>query len=158
MFSRPSIMRWIGPGKATRGRSELAGDGADADWVAETCTWERFEAGLARTEAVKGVGVDGFNMYLMRRAAREVREGYWRDMQEVIRQHAFPDEWCERVAMMAVEPKWTRPTVRAAGWRRTTSNGSAQQDTMTCRGAAEAMAVMEHNHSKDPVRQKKRAA
>ena len=41
---------------------------AGGDWVDDVCTWERFQQGLQKTAAQKGVGCDGWNAYLLRRA------------------------------------------------------------------------------------------
>ena len=68
------------------------------------CSWDRYTQGLARTKEIKGVGVDGFNAYLLKKSPVEVQEGYWRDLKEVIRARDFPEEWKERVAMMAMKP------------------------------------------------------
>ena len=74
------------------------------DWVDEVCTWERFREGLKRTEAIKAVGVEGFNAYLLRKAPEAVQRDYWRDLQQCIRVKSFPPTWKERVAMLAMKP------------------------------------------------------
>jgi hypothetical protein len=74
------------------------------DWVEEICTWDRFREGLRRTEVIKGVGVDGFNAYLLRKAPEAVQREYWRDLQQCIRTQSFPTPWKERVAMLAIKP------------------------------------------------------
>ena len=53
---------------------------------------------------VKGVGVDGFNAYLIKKAPTAVQRGYWEDLKEAIRTRTFPEEWRERVAMLAMKP------------------------------------------------------
>ena len=70
----------------------------------EVCTWERFEEGLARTDARKGVGCDGWNAYLLRKAPEGVRRLYWRALQEAAQQRKFPEEWKRKVAMLFMKP------------------------------------------------------
>ena len=79
---------------------EEGGDG----WVEEVCTWERFRAGLARTQARKGVGCDGWNAYLLRKAPEAVQMRYWRALQLAVRERRFPGEWREKVAMLFMKP------------------------------------------------------
>jgi hypothetical protein len=94
-------------GKREREEEDQEEEGEEeqgTDWVDEVCTWTRFREGLARTSDTKGVGVDGFNAHLLRKAPEEVQRGYWKDLKHVIRGKHFPDEWRERVAMMAMKP------------------------------------------------------
>ncbi len=47
------------------------------------------------TEA-KGVGVDGFNAYLLQRAPEVVRRAYWEALKECMRERRWPEEWGRR--------------------------------------------------------------
>ena len=98
------IMEWINEEGGERERGEITEEAEEGDWVDNVCAWGRFKQGLARTAEVKGVGVDGFNAYLLRNATEVVQEAYWRDLKEVIRTRDFPDEWRERIAMLAMKP------------------------------------------------------
>jgi hypothetical protein len=76
----------------------------DADWARNTCTWARFQAGLRRTEPKKGVGCDGWNAYLLRKAPEPVQRRYYELLLSMIRTRQFPEEWRERVAMLFMKP------------------------------------------------------
>ena len=76
----------------------------DENWVDKTCTWERFQKGLERTEARKGVGCDGWNAYLMRKAPTAIQKRYFTAIKEAIRQQKFPAAWRERIAMLFMKP------------------------------------------------------
>ena len=64
-----------------------------ADGLRVACEWSTFEDAVAKSEAKKGVGADGFNAYLLRKAPRTVREEYWKCMVEMIQTRTFPAEW-----------------------------------------------------------------
>ena len=85
-------------GRSHRARSE------DSNWVEEVCTWEKFQEGLGRTEPQKGVGCDGWNAYLLRKAPEALQRRYWRAAQEALRTHTFPKEWKNKVAMLFMKP------------------------------------------------------
>ena len=91
-------------GQPRKGRKVERESGA---WVEEVCTWERFEEGLARTDPRKGVGCDGWNAYLMRKAPEGTRRMYWRALQEAARGRRFPEEWKSKV--MALPSKQGDP-------------------------------------------------
>ena len=93
-----AIMQWAG------GRARRTAHAQTRDWVTETCTWERFKEGLARTEPRKGVGCDGFNAYLLRKAPEEVQRRYYKELCDAIREKDFPKEWKEKVAMLFMKP------------------------------------------------------
>ena len=76
----------------------------EGDWVDEVCTWTRFERGLQKTTTQKGVGVDGFNAYLLRKAPEDMRCAYWEALKECIREKKWPEEWGERMAMLEMKP------------------------------------------------------
>ena len=83
------------------GEGRRRGDrGEDGSWVEEVCTWEKFQEGLGRTEPQKGVGCDGWNAYLLRKAPEALQRRYWRATQEALRTHTFPKEWKNKVAML----------------------------------------------------------
>ena len=71
------IMDWADEGGGERARPPLAQAGEGEDWVDALCTWERYMEGLRKTRKRKGVGVDGFNAYLLQRAPEVVRRAYW---------------------------------------------------------------------------------
>ena len=98
------ILEWIDKAGGNRERGDGVQHKKKEDWVDAVCTWERYEEGLERTKAIKGVGVDGFNAYLIKKSPEAIRRGYWEDMKQVIRDRDFPEEWRERIAMLAMKP------------------------------------------------------
>ena len=86
------------------GGAAKAAPAVDGDWVEALCTWERFLAGLEKAEPQKGVGCDGWNSYLMRRAPEPVQRRYFAALKNMIRTRAFPEEWREKVAMLFMKP------------------------------------------------------
>ena len=97
------IMRWADE-DVKRAGGRKGNTRGKRDWVDEVCTWERFQMGLQRTEAVKGVGCDGWNAYLLRRAPERVQREYYRTLKEVLRTRDFPEEWNNKVAMLMMKP------------------------------------------------------
>ena len=55
-----------------------------------------YQHGLRKTQARKGVGVDGFNTYLLAKAPEEVQRAYWEALKGCIRSRQWPEEWKER--------------------------------------------------------------
>ena len=76
----------------------------DANWVDEICTFERFEAATQPIAIDTGVGSDGFSAYLLRKAPREERRAYWKDLKECIRAKQFPSEWKDVLALLVMKP------------------------------------------------------
>jgi hypothetical protein len=51
----------------------------------------------------KGVGVDGWNAYLLRKSPVNVRRAYWECLVEMIQTMTFPTEYKQWVAMLAIK-------------------------------------------------------
>ena len=66
-------------------------------------TRENFERAVARCEMGKGVGVDGFNGYLLRQAPEAVRAEYWSLICTMIDTAQYPPEYKQWVAMLAMK-------------------------------------------------------
>ena len=69
----------------------------------DSIQWENFQKALDKSEIAKGVGVDGFNSYLLRKASPTIQRTYWQALCAMIRTREFPDEYREWVAMLAIK-------------------------------------------------------
>ena len=85
-------MRWLRP------RTEPKEGGLEA-----ACTWESFAYALSKSEKDKGVGVDGWNAYLLRMAPEEVQREYWKNLRGMITTTTFSPEYKKWVAMLAMK-------------------------------------------------------
>ena len=54
------------------------------------CTWESFQSALRRCAARKGVGSDGFNAHLLKRAPALIQRRYWIARVGCVRSKQFP--------------------------------------------------------------------
>ena len=67
------LKEWVWRGEAGRGgKGRERGDG-----LLEACSWANFLEALSKCQMGKAVGVDGFNVYLIRKAPLEVQRAYW---------------------------------------------------------------------------------
>ena len=95
---------WASTVTATRIMKELwttcagrrEGQGLD-----EALEWTNFQRSLARSEAAKGVGADGFNSYALRRAPENIQREYWQLLVTMVRTADYPAEYKQWVAMLA---------------------------------------------------------
>ena len=97
------IITWAGKGDIGR-RTRPATTMEAEDWVDDVCTWERYLAGVAKTTATKGVGADGFNAYLLKKATEATQRRYWTALKGCIRKRTWPEQWKDRIAMLAMKP------------------------------------------------------
>ena len=81
----------------------LAGACKAGEALERACSWESFEAAVVRCQAEKGVGVDGWNAYLLRKSPVNVRRAYWQCLVEMIKTTTFPPEYKRWVAMLAIK-------------------------------------------------------
>ena len=72
-------------------------DRPDGEAVARACEWRTFDAAVQRSQCNKGVGVDGWNAYLLRQAPESMRRAYWVCTTEMIRTATFPPELIQTV-------------------------------------------------------------
>ena len=70
-----------------------AGERTEGEGLAAAMTWANFEDAIARCDAVKGVGVDGFNAHLLKHAPVGVRKAYWQALAEMLHTLTFPPEY-----------------------------------------------------------------
>ena len=86
------VMRWLCP------KAAPTAGGVDA-----ACKWENYKQALEKCEKEKGVGVDGWNAYLLRMAPEEVQKEYWEALCGMITTTTFPPEYKKWVAMLAMK-------------------------------------------------------
>ena len=98
-----TLMKWIRPKIRNGRKGERPAGGGGLDWVEQVCTWERFKWALRRIKAKTAVGEDGWSAYLLRMAPECVQRAYFEDLKCIIRERAFPAEWLERVAVLAMK-------------------------------------------------------
>ena len=95
------------PAVAKRAMNEmwagLAGARATGEGLARACSWEAFETAVVKCQQEKGVGVDGWNAYLLRKSPVNVRRAYWECLVEMIQTMTFPTEYKQWVAMLAIK-------------------------------------------------------
>jgi hypothetical protein len=72
--------------------------------LAEACTFANFKAALARSQVRTGVGVDGWNSYLLRYDTEEAQRQYWEQLCIAIARSEYPPEWKQWVAMLHMKP------------------------------------------------------
>ena len=94
-------MKWSDNGKTYEGKYE---NETYEDAVERYITWTAYEAAVKKAEVDKAVGTDGFSVYALRRAPKEIREKTWRLVKEIMKQKKMPKTWSEWVAMLAMKP------------------------------------------------------
>ena len=67
----------------------------------ELCTWPACKRAIAGFKKGKGLGVDGFDGYLVRLLPETMQRQYHRILQGVVREGAYPRAWNEWIAMLA---------------------------------------------------------
>ena len=72
-------------------------------------TWRAIMDAIGRIQPGKGVGCDGFDGYLLKRAAPEVWKVWLEILRGMVRYKDYPHEWNEWIAMLAMKPG-ERPT------------------------------------------------
>ena len=98
------LMKWIRP-KIRNGRRGGGGraEAENWDWVEQVCTWKRFKWALHKMKAKTAVGEDGWSAYLLRMAPEKMQRGYHEDLKDIIRERTFPEEWKERIGLLAMK-------------------------------------------------------
>ena len=94
-------MKWTDNGKTYEGKYK---NETYDDAVERYITWTAYEAAVKKAEVDKAVGTDGFSVYALRRAPKEIREKTWRLVKEIMKQKKMPKTWSEWVAMLAMKP------------------------------------------------------
>ena len=74
-------------------------------WVEKEFTWERFIAALGYATANKGVGVCGWNEYLLKKADTATKEKYLDALKNAASIREWPTQWKEWTATFAMKPK-----------------------------------------------------
>ena len=89
------IMEWIQPSQTA----------AHADVAKDLCTWEACKAAIRKGfKRGKGMGTDGFDGYLVRLLPQPMQKRYWTILREIVRRKAYPKEWNEWIAILAMKP------------------------------------------------------
>ena len=71
----------------------------------DLCTWEACEQAIAKGfKRGKGLGVDGFDGYLIRLLPRRMQRRYWTILRGIARTEQYPTEWNEWIAVLANKP------------------------------------------------------
>ena len=89
------MLRWLRPARHQD----------TVDVAKELCTWEACDAAIRRGfKRGKGVGIDGFDGYLVRILPEKARRRYWRILKGMVERNTYPQEWNEWIAMLAMKP------------------------------------------------------
>ena len=89
------IMEWIQPSQTA----------AHVDVAKDLCTWEACKAAIRKGfKKGKGMGTDGFDGYLVRLLPQPMQKRYWTILREIVRRKAYPREWNEWIAILAMKP------------------------------------------------------
>ena len=70
----------------------------------EVLTWAACEKAIRRFKKGKAVGSDLLDGYLLRIATEDIRKDYWRLLVEIVETKAYPREWNDWIAMLAMKP------------------------------------------------------
>ena len=75
------------------------------EWTDENITWKDFEEAVAKAKANKGMGVDGFNAYLLntKLCPEGVRRHYCACLHAMIREREFPERFREWRCVLAMK-------------------------------------------------------
>ena len=73
------------------------------DVVREICTWEECKKAIGKFKKGTGVGIDGWDGYLMRQSPMEIQRAYHKILQDIVSTNDFPEEWNEWIAMLAMK-------------------------------------------------------
>ena len=75
------------------------------EWTDENITWKDFEEAVAKAKANKGMGVDGFNAYLLntKLCPERVRRHYCACLHAMIREREFPERFREWRCVLAMK-------------------------------------------------------
>lgn len=88
------LLRWIQPETASPETT-----------VEELCTWPACKKAIAKGfKRGKGVGIDGFDGYLIRLLPEQMQYRYWKILRGIATRGAFPSEWNEWIAVLALKP------------------------------------------------------
>ncbi|KOO30020.1 hypothetical protein Ctob_013887, partial [Chrysochromulina tobinii] len=89
------IMEWIQPSPTA----------AHVDVAKDLCTWDACKAAIRKGfKRGKGMGTDGFDGYLVRLLPQPMQKRYWTILREIVRRKAYPKEWNEWIAILAMKP------------------------------------------------------
>ena len=72
----------------------------EGEGLKRALSWPSFHTALRRSEMGKGVGVDGYNSYLLLRSPEWVQRNYWLALTQMIEQKIYPPEYHEWVAIL----------------------------------------------------------
>ena len=70
----------------------------------EALTWAACEKAISRFKKGKAVGSDLLDGYLLRIATEDIQKDYWRLLVEIVETKAYPLEWNDWIAMLAMKP------------------------------------------------------
>ena len=70
----------------------------------EVCTWPAFERALRGMKMGKGLGIDGFDVYLVRMLPLHLQHKYHEILQSIMREEDYPADWNRWIAMLAMKP------------------------------------------------------
>ena len=72
----------------------------------EALTWAACEKAISRFKKGKrkAVGSDLLDGYLLRIATKDIQKDYWRLLVEIVETRAYPREWNDWIAMLAMKP------------------------------------------------------
>ncbi len=70
----------------------------------EVLTWAACEKAIRRFKKGKAVGSDLLDGYLLRIATEDIQRDYWRLLVEIVETEAYPREWNDWIAMLAMKP------------------------------------------------------
>ena len=71
----------------------------------DALTWENFQHALQKSEASKGVGIDEWNSYLLRKTPVRMQRAYWHALCQMVRTSRYPAAYHEWIAMLAVKSR-----------------------------------------------------
>ena len=97
------LLRWA----TAAGRVPCEGEGEErgVEWVAaELCSWKACVRAIGGFQEGKGLGIDGFDGYLVKKAEEPVWREYHRILQRIVRERAYPKEWNVWIGLLAMKP------------------------------------------------------
>eukprot|EP00965_Chrysotila_dentata_P097061 3208342-Pleurochrysis_carterae.AAC.2 len=92
------VLEWLGVGGNTEKRKNKTEE------VDRICTREGGRIALGKFHSHKGLGIDGFDGYLIRNATQEIQDIYHEVIKDILIQEDYPTEWNEWIAVLMMKP------------------------------------------------------
>eukprot|EP00965_Chrysotila_dentata_P061472 2035901-Pleurochrysis_carterae.AAC.1 len=92
------VLQWLG----IRREEPIEKDRTEK--VDRICTKEKGRSALRRFQQHKGLGIDGFDGYLVRNAPEQLQDLYHEVIRNILIQEDYPTEWNEWIAVLMMKP------------------------------------------------------